>query len=78
MGSRSACLASGAVALLVLAGCAAAPDPEVDFAESCGALGLAPGSDAHANCMDRLHLQQQTDQDRIRQARELDRGSSRL
>jgi hypothetical protein len=78
MGSASAGVARAAAVLLILAGCAAAPDVGADFAKSCARLGLMPGSDAHADCVERLRLQQQMDLDRIRQARELDRGSSRL
>jgi hypothetical protein len=78
MARHSARLAGGAAALLILCGCAAAPDREAGFAGNCDALGLTPGSDAYANCMERIQLQQQLDLDRIRQARELDRGSSRL
>lgn len=75
MGSHGARLTSGAV---VLAGCATASNRDADLARTCGSLGLTPGTDAHANCMERLHLQQQLDLDRVRQARELDRGSWRL
>jgi hypothetical protein len=78
MSRSSARLASGVVALFILAGCAAAPDRGSDFAGSCGARGLTPGSDAYTDCVERLRLQQRMDLDQIRQARELDRGSSRL
>jgi hypothetical protein len=64
---------ASAVVLSLLAACAGASD---DGAAAC--TGLTPGSDAYAHCVERLRLQQQMDLDRIRQARELDRGSSRL
>jgi len=78
MGSHGARLTGVLVALLVMAGCSTASNRDVDLARSCGSLGLTPGTDAHANCMERLQLQQQLDLDRVRQVRELDRGSSRL
>jgi hypothetical protein len=78
MAACRARLAGAAVALLILGGCSTEPDRGADFGAACAARGLTPGSDAHVHCMERLRLQQNMDLERIRQAREVDRGSSRL
>jgi hypothetical protein len=75
---RSPARLAAAVALSILSACTPAPSRESDFAASCSARGLAPGSDAYVQCVERLRLQQRLDLERARKARELDRGSSRL
>lgn len=68
----------GAVALLALVGCASGSDGEASFAKVCTAQGLTPGTDAFSTCVERQHLQQQMDRERIRQAREAARGGTKL
>jgi hypothetical protein len=69
---------SAALALLMLAGCGTAADGDAGFADRCAARGLSPGSDAYMDCLEQLRLQQQMDLERIRQARDLDIGSTKL
>lgn len=69
---------AGVLAALVLCGCATRSDGAADFARICAAQGLTPGTNTFVDCMERQHLQQQMDLERIRQAREAARGSSKL
>lgn len=78
MSGVSARLACAATVLLMLTGCAGESNVEADIAGNCSARGLTPGSDAFANCIERLHLEKRLEEERIRQARELSRGSSKL
>jgi len=71
-------LVAGAIAALVLCGCAARSDGAADFARICAAQGLTPGTDTFVDCVERQQLQQQMELERIRQAREAARGSSKL
>jgi hypothetical protein len=79
---RSALLArlvGGAMMAGALAGCASAPPrTEADFSAACTRLGLAPGTDAFADCVGQQRLQQQIELQRIRQAREATRGGTKL
>ena len=76
--ARSARRLGGAIALLMLVGCASGSDSGAGFARVCAAQGLTPGTDAFAHCVERQQLEQQMELQRIRQAREAARGSSKL
>lgn len=75
---RSAWLPGGVLVLLTLAGCASRTDGEADLAKACAAQGLTPGTEAFDTCVGRQQQQQRMELERIRQARESARGSSKL
>ena len=76
--ARCAWLLGGAVVLLMLAGCASRTDGEAEPGKDCAAQGLTPGTEAFDTCVERQQLQQRMELERIRQAREAARGSSKL
>lgn len=76
--ARGVWLLGGAMVLLTLPGCASRTDAEAELAKACAAQGLTPGTEAYDTCVERQRLQQRMELERIRQAREAARGSSKL